>query len=164
MLELGNKRKGDMVYKKVFEKAGFRHVSVDINGRDGALKMDLRQPLNLGTFDMVTNFGTSEHVSEDSIEGQVGCWQNILGAMHVGSVLVSITPKKGASRWLRHGRWYPQEKFFERMAELNGLEVERLYVDEHLVYCRAVRKEDVPFVFCADGLYRNPNDLIPQIQ
>ena len=164
MLELGNKRKGNMIYKHVFERAGFRHVSVDINGKDGALKVDLRKPLNLGTFDMVTNFGTSEHVSENSIEGQVVCWQNILEAMHVGSVLVSITPREGAPRWLRHGRWYPQEPFFTKMAEINGLEIERLYRDEHLIYCRAVRVEDKPFVFCADGLYRNPNNLIPQIQ
>src|SRR6185369_5643655 len=41
MLELGNKKKaaGDAVftYKSVFKSMGFRHVSVDTNGLDGAM-------------------------------------------------------------------------------------------------------------------------------
>jgi hypothetical protein len=159
MLELGNKRKGDMVYKRVFEGLGFRHVSVDINGKDGALSLDLRKPLGLGTFDMVTNIGTTEHVSENDFKGQAACWRNILKAMHVGSVLVSITPRPGAKRWLRHGRWYPEPEFFCELAALNGLETERLYIDEHLVYARLVRTEDVPFVMPKRGMYRNPSDL-----
>ena len=89
MLELGNKVKGDLVYKKLFESLGFRHVSVDMNGKDGALPKDLRQPLKLGTFDMVTNFGTTEHVAPGDRDGQTACWRNICQAMHMGSVLVS---------------------------------------------------------------------------
>ena len=164
MLELGNKRKGPvMVYKTIFERLGFRHVSVDMNGRDGALKLDLRKPLDLGTFDMVTNIGTSEHVSEDDYDGQVVCWRNIVEAMHIGSVLVSVGPQKGASKWLRHGRWYPQPAFFHELADLNGLEAERVYADGNQVYARLIRLEAVPFVMPESGMYRNPHDLPPQI-
>ena len=78
MLELGNKRNTPRhIYKAFFEARGFRHVSVDINGSDGALRKDLTEPLGLGTFDMVSNIGTTEHVSEGDYAGQVACWRNI---------------------------------------------------------------------------------------
>ena len=158
MLELGNKRKGDFVYKHFFEARGFRHVSVDWNGQDGSLKMDLRKPLNLGTFDMVTNFGTTEHVSENKWDGQVECWRNIAEAMHVGSVLISATPKAGTAK--NHGTWYPQFDFFREFAKLNGMTVERLYEDGEgtampLIYARLVRTDDVQFQMTRVGMYHN---------
>ena len=159
MLELGNKRKGDLIYKHVFESLGFRHVSIDTNGLDGALALDLRKPLNLGTFDMVTNFGTTEHVSVNDNKGQEACWKNILEAMHVGSVLVSVTPLPGAPRWSRHGRWYPTIAFFEELGGMNGLEVERAYTDQNLVYARLRRVEDAPFVMPRHGMFRNDAPL-----
>ena len=56
MLELGNKIQQGYSFKKYFTRLGFEHTSVDWNGKDGALKKDLRLPLKLGTFDMVTNY------------------------------------------------------------------------------------------------------------
>jgi hypothetical protein len=167
MLELGNKRKaggdGQFTYKDVFNSLGYRHVSVDINGQHGALPKDLTKPLNLGTFDMVTNIGTSEHVSEKDYSGQVACWKNILEAMHVGSVLVSITPKPGS--WKNHGTWYPHPAFFSELADLNGLELERCYdsdqrkpgckPDLRLVFARLRRVSDARFVMPKSGMYRN---------
>ncbi len=167
MLELGNKKKsaGEVVftYKDVFTSLGFQHTSVDTNGLDGALPKDLTKPLGLGTFDMVSNIGTTEHVSETSWSGQVACWKNIAEAMHVGSVLVSITPRPGA--WQHHGTWYPHKEFFTELARLNGLEVERCYdsVDRgdsvaphlRLVYARLRRVTDAPFKMPEHGMYRN---------
>lgn len=164
MLELGNKKKGEFVYKKFFEARGFRHVSVDWNGQDGALKKDLRRPLNLGTFDMVTNIGTTEHVGEDKWRDQVACWRNIIEAMHAGSALISITPKPGS--WPRHGTWYPREEFFYELANLNGCEVERVYSSDtrwkpapdgyKYNFARLVRREVVPFVMPdQQTVYRN---------
>lgn len=151
MLELGNKRKGDIVYKTFFESIGFKHTSVDLNGKDGALPLDLSKPLGLGTFDMVTNMGTSEHVSEGNYTGQVQCWQNIVESMHVGSVLVTITPQPGT--WIRHGTWYPKLAFFAELAKHNGLKVERAqerdwfagHPNRRLVTARLVRRKLVPF-------------------
>jgi hypothetical protein len=125
MLELGGKQDAGRVYKPWFESLGFRHVSVDINGEFGALPLDLTKPLGLGTFDMVTNIGTTEHVSEDNWDGQVACWRNILAAMHIGSVLICDTPK-GPHGWKDHGMWHPTLKFYSELARLNGLDVERL--------------------------------------
>lgn len=152
MLELGNKKNGAAIYKKHFESLGFRHVSVDMNGEDGALRMDLTKPLNLGTFDVVSNIGTSEHVSK-----QEPCWRNMLEAMHVGSVLISTTPKIGHWQW--HGDFYPTEEFYRQLAELNGLQIERLYetgeAPRVMLFFRAVRVEDKPFQMPANGMARN---------
>jgi hypothetical protein len=167
MLECGNKKKsaGDVTftYKDVFKSLGFSHTSVDTNGMDGALPKDLRKPLGLGTFDMVSNIGTTEHVSENDWSGQVACWQNIMEAMHVGSVLVSITPKPGC--WPNHGTWYPHEAFFYELGGLNGLELERVYDSDQrkhgcaphlrLVFARLRRVADVPFEMPKSGMYRN---------
>lgn len=161
MLELGNKVNtcGDvrLIYKAFFISKGFRHVSVDMNGKDGAIKKDLRKPLGLGTFDMVTNLGTTEHVSPGKYEGQAACWQNICEAMHVGSVLVSVTPKPGAQKWATHGCWYPEPGFFTDLAGLNGMVVERLYTDDNLVFARLRRESDQVFLMPDDGMFHNRN-------
>lgn len=142
MLELGNKKNGDLTYKKFFESQGWKHTSVDWNGRDGALKLDLRKPLNLGTFDVITNIGTSEHVAD-----QTGVWRNIVEAMHLGSVLISTTPLPGDWSW--HGEHYPDEVFFRQLADLNGLVIDRLYVSgeapRRMIFVRAHRAVMTPF-------------------
>ena len=143
MLELGNKNgtggPGDS-YKRHFEALGIRHVSVDWNGRDGALKLDLRQPLDLGTFDMVTNIGTSEHV-----DGQAGVWRNIVEACD--HVLVCITPVPGD--WPGHGLFYPSDRFYSDLAALNGFEVEKLTIEgepgRRLMHFRALRMHRTAF-------------------
>jgi hypothetical protein len=114
----------EQTYKAFFQSLGYRHVSVDTNGEDGALQYDLRQPLRLGTFDMVTNIGTSEHVG-DTYEEQTECWRNMLEAMHTGSVLVCNTPAPGAWPW--HGVWYPTVDFYKQLAKWNGLAIVTLY-------------------------------------
>jgi len=143
MLELGNKRNGEWTYKRYFESLGHQHMSVDINGLDGALPLDLTKPLTLGTFDMISNIGTSEHVTP-----QAPCWRNMLEAMHIGSVLVSTTPKCGHWQW--HGEWYPYPRFYHELCALNGLAMERLYISgetpRQMWFCRAVRATDKPFV------------------
>jgi hypothetical protein len=141
MLELGNKRWGKRApYKQFFHENGMLHVSVDLNGRDGALPLDLRKPLSLGEFDIVTNFGTTEHVSE-----QEPVWRNIVDAAR--HVIVSTTPKPGTYKG--HGLLYPKMEFYTELARLNGFHVERLYEEQRkkgvLICARLVRKERVPF-------------------
>ena len=152
MLELGGKQDAGRVYKPYFEALGFRHVSVDWNGQDGALKRDLREPLGLGTFDMVSNIGTTEHVDR-----QEPVWRNICEAMHVGSVLVSTTPIKGD--WWWHGDWYPSDEFYRDLAVLNGLQVDRLYLagvaPRRMWFARMTRIEPMSFRMPVGGIYRN---------
>jgi hypothetical protein len=143
MLELGNKKNGEFTYKAFFEARGYRHVSVDLNGQDGALALDLRHPISLGTFDLVTNIGTSEHVDE-----QLPVWRNIVASCHVGSVLICTTPKPGHWHW--HGFWHPHAEFYTELAALNGFEIERLYESGQsprvMNFCRMVRVHEGEFV------------------
>lgn len=124
MLELGNKRNPDGVYKQYFQSINICHVSIDWNGLDGALKLDLRQPIDLEPFDMVTNIGTTEHVSD-----QPAVWRNIHNLTKVGGVIASLTPLEGD--WWWHGEYYPRPEFFQQF-EKNGYEIE--YLDIGRVY------------------------------
>ncbi len=140
MLELGNKRNATGTFKDYFAGIGIEHTSVDLNGKDGALPLDLQQPLNLGRFDMVTNFGTTEHVAE-----QEPAWRNVIEA--AAAVIVSTTPLPGD--WKKHGRWYPTEAFYRELARLNGFTVQRLYVDgpigKRLIFARLLRWTEMEF-------------------
>lgn len=118
MLELGNKKNPKGVYKDYFTSIGIDHTSIDWNGQDGALKMDLRKPIDLEPFDMVTNIGTTEHVSK-----QEAVWRNIHNLTRIGGVIASLTPLEGD--WWWHGEYYPRMEFFEQFAG-NGYDIEYL--------------------------------------
>lgn len=154
MLELGNKKNTIGTYKAYFRNLGIEHVSVDLNGSDGALPLDLQKPLGLGRrFDCVTNFGTSEHV-----DNQTECWRNI--AEHAADVVVSTTPMPGGKDWSWHGRWYPLPEFYQAFAKQNGFDLERFYVSgqapRRMLFARLKRKSEPPFKMPPLGLiYRN---------
>lgn len=126
MLELGSKQFGK--YKRWFEFLGWSHTSVDLNGEGGALPLDLQEPLYLGAFDVVTNFGTSEHVAN-----QEPCWRNIHDSVCLDGFLISTTPLPGD--WPEHGRWYPTLEFYQEFARRNGYEILHTSVD-----CEAPRR------------------------
>jgi hypothetical protein len=132
MLELGNKlntRAGPnadltITYKKFFQSQGVRHTSIDINGLDGALAIDLRcQDLpgelakrnEYGLYDVVTNIGTTEHV----VDNQRQVWKNVWDCIDEGGWLISCTPL--APDWWWHGYWYPTLEFYQRLAQDNGM-------------------------------------------
>lgn len=94
MIELGNKKNSRGTYKGYFEWRGIKHVSVDWNGKDGALPMDLNHPHILPKADVVTNFGTSEHV-----ENQIEVFENIDRFM--GKWAIHVVPLIG--NWYGHG-------------------------------------------------------------
>ena len=153
MLELGNKVNRELTYKAFFESLGYRHVSVDWNGLNGAVRADLRRPLNLGAFDFVSNIGTTEHVDD-----QHGVWRNVCEAMHVNSVLISNTPAPG--HWRNHGIFYPTEEFYRQLAARNGLVIERLYIEgcagRKMVFARMNRAAEAPFLMPDEStIYRN---------
>jgi hypothetical protein len=116
MLELGNKENLTGTYKEQFVSEGWDHTSVDLNGASGALARDLCVPgslADLGQFDVVTNFGTTEHV-----ENQWACWENVHNAIKVGGWLVSVTPAPGT--WPGHGKFYPYLDWYLKFADVNS--------------------------------------------
>jgi len=131
MLELGNKRNSNGIYKKYFKSINVEHVSMDWNGQDGAIKADLRDSLDVFSpgnkwhqyFDIVTNIGTSEHVIP---QGHI--WENIINALAINGVLVCMTPQPGNWKWHQEGGRYPTLDFYHNFAENNGLQIELIKI------------------------------------
>ena len=147
MLELGGKINGPLTYKAYFEALGFEHVSIDWDGKYGAVKRDLRQPqwLEFGQeWSMVCNMGCTEHISD-----QRAVWENIHMLTAVGGVYVGQTPYHDGKSWWWHGEHYPTEAFFESFAELNNWDIQRIYVDRDVpnqnLYVRMQKLGDKPF-------------------
>lgn len=116
MCELGNQLMRGSTGKpcrtgKEYFAPRFDHVSIDLNGEDGALPLDLARPIVeadlLGSFDVVTNVGTSEHVYD-----QYQCFANIHRLAKMGGLIIHISPT--GSSWPNHERTYT-EAFFARL-------------------------------------------------
>ncbi|MEK7468924.1 MAG: hypothetical protein AAB074_16235 [Planctomycetota bacterium] len=120
MAELGNQslRKdvlGVQVPAKAFFAAmGILHTSLDINGKDGSLPVDLRLPITqpelLECFDIVTNFGTIQE-----IERQHTAWQNVHRLAKVGGLMLHLVPQAGS--WKGKFPLGFGEEFFPALAQ-----------------------------------------------
>lgn len=133
ILEYGNQlyRGKDAPFKtakEYFESLGTIHVSVDKNGKDGALALDLTQPLSgIGEpFDIVTNFGTTEHVKF----GQYQPFKTMHDLVRLGGVMVSVVPEVGFLE--EHGYFHYTKKFFEELASSNQYEIHLLKTEKHV--------------------------------
>ena len=77
--------------KQYFETMGFNHTSIDWHGKNGAYPIDLSKPIEdpywYNRFDILTNFGTSEHV-----ENQYECWKNMHNLVKKNGIFISIIP------------------------------------------------------------------------
>jgi hypothetical protein len=163
MLELGCKVNRGRAYKTYFESLGYEHISLDWNGDWGSLVRDLRKPLweEFGTFDMVSNIGTTEHVTGDKTisdyMAQTAVWENIHRMTKVDGTYVGHTPYHNGKSWWWHGDWYPTEEFYETFAAWNDWQIERLYRERRppfeLLCCRMVKLRELDTV-------RVPLDLI----
>ena len=118
--------------KSWFERMGVKHTSIDMNGELGALKLDLACPIEAPAweeaFDLVTDFGTSEHVA--------GNWPNpLLGLYHCranchrwcrpGGLLIFCNPMRG--HWPQHGYHFFTEKHYEDLAALCPYDIVRVW-------------------------------------
>ena len=119
MLELGNQswRCGQFgVAKDYFQSVGMLHVSIDTNGDDGTLDLDLCAPLDHPEvnreFDIITNMGTSEHV-----QNQYQCFKNIHTHCRKGGVVLNIVPRNDAL--YVHGIWNYYPDFFDELIDAN---------------------------------------------
>ena len=126
MLELGNqmiKRDGKrIIAKDYFENIGFKHVSFDINGKNGAIPIDLSKPIreeHFNKFDIVTNSGTSEHV--EPYEGQYECFRNIHLCTRVGGIMIHVIPQSGS--FPDHCPFYYKQDFFSTLVRYNNYDV-----------------------------------------
>ena len=123
VLELGNKKNSTGLYRDFYLEQGLGYVCLDWNGEDGAVPLDMRysvEPDDIengmeGGFQIVTNFGFSEHVDD-----QLACWRNIHGFVGVGGYLSICMPLM--PDWIGHGLWMPDVAWYQAFAKLNGYE------------------------------------------
>jgi len=139
LLELGNQaiRKNAQVSYKIntgkskvyFLGMGCNHHSIDWNGLDGAIPLDLTLPVPIPKFmkyfDIVTDFGDMEHVRglEDWMEG-VGhwnAWKNIHDMGKIDCLYVHTLPMVGS--FSGHGSFHYTLKFFENLCKANDYEI-----------------------------------------
>ena len=153
MCELGNQRIGDTgrkyledndipsveTGKELFTHIGFKHTSIDINGEDGALPIDLTKPIignhPLPSFDIITNFGTSEHVPD-----QYQCFKNMHNMCKNNGLFISVVPALGYINTMTntetskkfvtlHGLYNYTFEFFRDLADLCKYEI----LDERII-------------------------------
>lgn len=97
------------------------YVSLDGNGQNGAfphdlnLKLDRRALSFPGPFDVVTDFGTGEHVFD-----QAQVWRTIHGLMPPGGLFVFDRPSQG---YPEHCYYRFDECLYRDVAAANGYEI-----------------------------------------
>jgi SAM-dependent methyltransferase len=149
--ELGCKGYGRT--KDSFTRRGWSHTSIDLNGLGGALPLDLTDPIDIkgigGPFDVVTNFGTSEHV-----EGQEACWRNIFRLCKAGGYIVCCVPWN----WPKHGKYYPSVEWYRQFGDLNDMQTLSITYEAGGKLIASVFKKLV------NGVFKMPDMALMKVQ
>ena len=139
--------------KEYFSSLGYDHTSIDWNGLDGALPLDLSKPIEspelINQFDVLTNSGTSEHV-----EDQYECFRNLHFLVKRNGIFIHLSPKTGS--WPRHGLYYYTFDFHRRLASqcdyeiLREADIAAAGKKSHLVCVGARKRANNPFISRAE--------------
>jgi SAM-dependent methyltransferase len=127
------------------------YVTIDANG-NATILADLNLPLDPmpGPFDLVTNWGTTEHVFDFA-----QCWETLHDLTRAGGFLVFEQPSQG---YLDHGLYCPQPTLFRDIARHNGYEIAHFdtpKTDRGMLVRAAFRKLlDQPFQTPTQGRYK----------
>ena len=145
-LPIGGEQHPKGVVSKLFwEHIGFNHTSIDMNGYDGSLNVDLRKPAPphlLNKFDIVYDGGTGEHV-----DNQYNLFKNCHDMVMEGGIIIHILPKVG--HFPGHCSYYTTDTF-KTLNQLNGYEFKELF--EHdadggtMIYSVAQKITSNPFI------------------
>ena len=155
VLELGAQNLYDKAYtlpipyaSTFYESKGIEYKCVDLNGENNALKIDLEKSQTIKeTFDLVTDFGTGEHVRNA---------YNLLKIIHdsvkLNGIVIRQNPKTG--NWAGHGFWYTTQELYQKLAYLNGYEIIDIGEDAAMgnvtdgwnVWCIYRKVIDQPFI------------------
>ena len=102
--------------RSFYEALGYEYACIDIDGTPGALALDLNYDevpsAHRGRYDLVTNFGTTEHVLN-----QLNAFRLIHDLTAPGGVMIHEVPAQGL---IDHGFLAYNPKMFRLMGESNG--------------------------------------------
>jgi hypothetical protein len=129
LCELGNQRMSSWspsyghveyaVAKLLYSSLGVLHMSIDINGQDGSVNLDLTKEVPRifsGFFDVITNHGTSEHVDD-----QDTCFKNIFSLCREGGLIINVVPLAGS--WPGHCKHYYTPEIMAQICQSAGHEI-----------------------------------------
>jgi len=104
-------KKGDIISKEYFQALGLKHTSIDLNGREGCLPLNLCTPIStqqpdlIGTADLLIDCGTTQHVQH-----QYECFMNAFMLTKINGFMIHTLPKKG--HWVNHSQYKYTTQFF----------------------------------------------------
>jgi SAM-dependent methyltransferase len=93
-----------------------RAESIDINGKDHSLIMDLSKPVDqelIGKFDVIHNGGTTEHI----LHNQWQVFKNLNDLLKPCGIMIHAFLVPGNPRTIGHGYWVYDEEFFYWLAK-----------------------------------------------
>lgn len=106
-----------------YKQQGLDYMCIDLNGENDAKVWNLDEPVKTSRkFDLVTDYGTSEHLHDI----YMGFW-NINKLTKVGGLMVHENPKRG--NWPKHGNHYRTRNFYTDLENVAGYKI--LHLDEH---------------------------------
>ena len=145
VLELGNQimdlqgNQGISSKEWYTKQLGIMHTSIDINGLNGALKLDLCKAIDLKKqFDLITDFGTIEHT-----ENLYPVFKNIFKHCKVEGYMLHKNPKTGHFPFGQGHNcnfWFSVD-FWRELANSTGAEI--LKLEEYPIYHNPVSGMEV---------------------
>lgn len=199
VLDLGSQnlyRPGDDPNKPPFaseyyQGLGLMYKCIDMAGDNLAMKFDLSKPIPYPEkeFDLVTDFGTSEHVvsdvemnsvafheghinsvyptsqpTEENIRrGYYECWRNKHRLLKERGFMISVNPKTG--HWPGHGYTYIDKEFYYQLAKMMAYEIYWLNENEAMgnpeaVNIECVLRKIMPNDFCSFENFQTCNQFL----
>jgi SAM-dependent methyltransferase len=136
--------------KKIYARKGVIHTSIDINGKNGALPLNLDNPVPdrlINKFDVVTNYGTVEHV-----DNQYEAFRNIHRLCKNGGLIIHVFPVFGS--WPKHCKYYYNEEFAYSLIarccynaiDVTSFESGVYKFPKNVLACALVKDVDIPFL------------------
>ena len=138
------------VYAKDFYvgELNMLYYCIDLNGENLALKVDLEKPIKpFGYFDLITDFGTSEH-----IKNLHQCWKTIHDLCKIGGMIICENAKEGN---IQGNINYRTKRFYEQLAKAMDYQIvelteDAIAIDGNIgiwnVCCILKKLSDKPFV------------------
>jgi hypothetical protein len=105
--------------RELYEWLGFRYSAIDIDGSQGSIPLDLNYDdvpaQERGKYQLVTNFGTTEHVAN-----QLNAFKIIHELTSQAGIMIHSLPAQG---FFNHGLVNYNPKFFWYLARSNGYQL-----------------------------------------
>lgn len=143
-------KKVNIISKEYFTALGYDHTSIDLNGREDSLVIDLRYPITdsehdlKNRFDFTLDIGTVEH-----IDNQYMAFKNIHDMCKVEGIFIHTLPRE--KYWMGHCKYKYNLKFFEDLASYNDYEILTLKIDnEKDILCSIKKTKDNDFMTESD--------------